>query len=494
MAKIEALETRTRTKIVATVGPACNSVAALESLIEAGADVFRVNMAHGTRQEHEEVVAHIRQAASQVGRPIAVLIDLSGPKIRLGELHHEPIQCAEGDEFILTRGEQASRPDQLVSNYPQLIPELTAGDDVMIADGIVRLKVIEADQEQARLRVVSEGEIRHRQGMALPGVKLSAPALTEADLDNAVWAASIAADFVSLSFVRSPHELHKLRELLRHNDSKARVIAKIEKREAVEQLEEIVVAADAVMVARGDLGVEIDIAETPVVQKRIVRMCRDLRKPVIVATQMLESMQYASRPTRAEVTDVANAILDGADACMLSGETAIGERPKRVVAMMNSVMGATERMLADRGHRNPWREADDLPELRDGQRTDSLTVHPITDAVVRGAAEIAHRLDAKLMVIATRSGGTALMKAKLRDMTPTIGLSDSEVVLRRMCLYWGIWPLAGGSFDLSADLLSHIDEWGRNDGSLSGGDRVVYVLGSGLKPGAHNQILVHEVD
>ncbi len=474
------VQQRARTKIVATVGPACATRHQLGELISAGTDVFRINMAHGDRQQHESLLTDIRWASHQQERPIGILIDLAGPKIRLGQLVVEPLACAEGATFRFVRGDQSSRADELTTNYDLLLDELSEGDRILLADGTVGMKVTAKNDNEVHCEVVIAGELRSRQGVNLPGVKLSVPAMTQRDRDNAEWAAASAVDFVSLSFVRSATEVRELSGMLRARGSRALVIAKIEKPEALENLDEIVAAAGGIMVARGDLGVEIDVAETPVAQKRIIDACTRHRKPVIVATQMLDSMQHSRRPTRAEVSDVANAILDGSDACMLSGETAIGDYPRESVEMMNRIMLSTEGLTNEATRRVPASTMDSA-------------VHPITAAVVHGAGQIADKLQAKLVVIATRSGRTALVKAKQRDFIPTLGVSDSEETLRQMTLLWGIEPIRGAPEDIGPGLLKFIDEWGRRNRILNVGDRVVLVAGTGYRTGAHNRVEVHEV-
>jgi pyruvate kinase len=411
------------------------------------------------------------------------------------------VDVAEGDHIRFVRGTAASGPGEFTASYEPLIDELAVGDSVMIADGTISLVVVERNSSHAVCRVVQGGIIRSRQGVNLPGVKLSVAAMSAADWQHAEWAASAGVDFVSLSFVRSAVEVKLLKELLRTRGSLARVVAKIEKREAVDNLESIVEAADAVMVARGDLGVETDVASVPMVQKRIIRACQRYQKPVIVATQMLDSMQHARRPTRAEATDVANAILDGADACMLSGETAIGEHPRLVVEMMRRIARETEKQyLADRWHYMegrfmaekgsagvPVQEFLPSPEfLVEG-------LHPITQAVVDGASRIAGELDAKLFVVASRSGLTAIARSKRRGAVPTVGLSDNPATLRQMALYWGVTPLAMEATHDTSVLLDRITAWGLGDGRLQRGDRILLVAGSGFGTGGHNMALVHEV-
>jgi pyruvate kinase len=477
-----------RTKIVATVGPACGSVKMLQSLIVGGVDVFRINTAHGTREEHQTTMDSIRQASNAENQPIGVLVDLAGPKIRLGLLLEDPTTCGLDDEFRFIRGDAPVAVNELTCTYAKLIDELKVGDRVMLADGTVCMEVTDIEENAAVCRVKAAGILRSRQGVNLPGVALTVPAMTEADLSNAKWAAQAGADFISLSFVRSPDEVIQLKELVQSFGSTAMIVAKIEKAEAMACLKDIVFAADAVMVARGDLGVEIDLAETPMAQKRIVSMCQQLAKPVIVATQMLDSMQHSPRPTRAEVSDVANAIFDGADACMLSGETAIGDFPRESVDMMNSVMQATESSMATSDEPLQQSAAASAPA------TALSGVDPITAATVRGALEIAAQLHANLVVVTSHSGATARFQAKFRRLTRVVGISDSIETLRRMSLFWGIKPLAGAPTAGGTELREFIEAWGKKHNRLSKGDCVVYLTGSGLVQSAHNVVVVQKVE
>mgnify|MGYP000033815398 CR=1 FL=1 len=490
-----------RTKIVATLGPASCSEEAIRGLVEAGVNVFRLNMAHGTLEEHAESLARIRRISDELRRPVGVLADLAGPKIRLGELPDGMTELLEGEEIFFVRGLEGSGPREFTVTYAPFVDELSPGDSVMVADGTISLVVVARTADRVQCRVVQGGTVRSRQGVNLPGVRLSVAAMSADDWRHAEWAAASGIDFVSLSFVRSAVEVKLLKELLRTRGSQAKVVAKIEKREAVEALEMIVDAADVVMVARGDLGVETDVASMPMVQKRIIRVCQRYQKPVIVATQMLDSMQHARRPTRAEATDVANAILDGADACMLSGETAIGEHPRLVVEMMRRIARETEkqyladrwrymegRFMAERGSAGvPVQEFLPSPEfLVEG-------LHPITQAVVDGASRIAGELDAKLFVVASKSGLTAIARSKRRGAVPTVGVSDNLATLRQMSLYWGVTPLAGAASTDTGALLDHVCRWAIAEGRIAKGDRILLVAGSGFGTGGHNMALVHEV-
>ena len=466
------------TKIVATVGPASWETDKLVELIEAGVDVFRINTAHGDRQQHERTLANIRAASDQAGFAVGVLLDLAGPKIRLGQLLVDPLQCDVGMQVSFVRGQSPLQPNELTSSYGQLVDELQPTNRVMLADGSVGLRVDSVADDRVECTVIAAGEIRSRQGINLPGVKLSVSALLPRDVENAIWGAENEIDFISLSFVRSADDIRLLRELLDSHQSKALVIAKIEKPEALANLDAIVEATDGVMVARGDLGVEIDVAETPVAQKRIIRVCKEKMKPVIVATQMLESMHHNTRPTRAEASDVANAILDGADACMLSGETAIGDHPVKAVEMMNRIMLCTETELTHN-------VAEHLASNR---------VQPITSAVTTSAVNIAESIRAKLIVIATRSGSTAWVKSKSRSLIATLGASDDVATLRRMNLFWGIRPIQASQLEDTPSFISEICRWGKEHGHLRRGDHVVFVTGSGVMAKAHNLVVVHTVE
>lgn len=475
----EQFYSRARTKIVATVGPACDSPEKLRELIRAGVSVFRLNTAHGTAAMRLKVLQEIRKAAEEMQFPVGVLLDLAGPKIRLGELFEDPCEFKRGAKFAFVRGDTSNSASELTSNYAPLLEELKPGDVVMLADGTVSLTVLSNDSHSAVCEVAQEGTVRSRQGINLPGTKLGVPSMTEEDIANAAWAAEHQVDFVSLSFVRSAADVLKLKQMLREAGSSATVIAKIEKREALVALQEIVEAADGIMVARGDLGVETEIAETPVAQKRIIDVCRRLQKPVIVATQMLDSMHHNRRPTRAEVSDVANAVLDGTDCCMLSGETAIGDYPRETVETMNRILLSAETMLKSKPALQPEEPVADI--------------HPVTAAVVYGSGKIAERLGAKLIVVATRSSGTARLRSKQRDAVPTIAVSDSPEVLRRMSLFWGVTPLPGAPVHEGPALRKFIEDWARPRNIVSSGDRIVFVTGTNFSPLAHNLLVIHEV-
>jgi pyruvate kinase len=509
------LPRNSQTKIVATVGPACDSKEKLAELITAGVDVFRLNMAHADHRQQDERLEAIRDAATQVGRTVGILVDLAGPKMRLGELPGGQLRCRLGDRVRFVRREAshalsamtqdtggdsipttATTPD-LNTTYEPLIDELRPGNRVMLADGTVSLVVEHVDKDSAVCRVTQSGLIRSRQGVNLPGVKLSVAAMSDIDRENAVWAARNEIDFVGLSFVRRAEDVRELKTLLKESTPGVafvpQVIAKIEKPEALDALAAIVATADGVMVARGDLGVEIDIAQVAVAQKRIIAECTRQRKPVIIATQMLDSMQNSRLPTRAEVADISNAILDGGDACMLSGETAVGKYPRESVELMNRIALAAETLLT--GHV----EAAGV-NCKDGncpkqhRWTYSHPLNPVTRAVVSGAGTLAEQLAAKLIIVASASGATALSLAKSRFRVPTVGVSNSAATLRRLCLYWGVTPLAGAPLGDSPALARFVTDWGKQNGVLRSGDHIVLITGTGTAVTKHNMVVVHEVD
>ncbi|MCA9117960.1 MAG: pyruvate kinase [Planctomycetaceae bacterium] len=475
-----------RTKIVATVGPACEPEGRLEALVRAGVDVFRLNFAHGSHEWLAGMVRRIREAASQAGRPIGLLGDLAGPKIRLGELPGDELECREGDRFEFIRGNGPSTTTELTSTWDRLIDDLSVGDAILLADGAVGMRVEDKPDSGDRLicRVEQAGRIRSRQGINLPGVKLSIETLTEKDRDDLAWALKNGLDFIGLSFVRSADDIRLLKGLIAEADcdSPPQVIAKIEKLEAIEDLQEILNETDAVMVARGDLGVEADIARVPVLQKRIIRLCSQFRVPVITATQMLDSMQTSERPTRAEASDVANAVLDGSDAVMLSGETAIGNWPVETVSMMSRIVVEAEQLLERR-------EDDDFfarPESR------ALMV---TEAVILGAGTAAEDLEADLIVVGTHSGRTALAVSRQRNPVPVLALTDNPAAARRMCLYWGVTPLETSAVLASPqELLQSVIDWGRKHQVLESGSRLVLVASTDWSAEGHDLMLVHVVE
>ena len=331
-----------RAKIVATLGPATSSYENIRAIIEAGVDVARMNLSHGTYDVHEEVYGNVRKAAEDTGRPVAILVDLQGPKIRLGKFSDGPHELAEGDIFTITTEDVLGTKEQCGTTFKGLPQDVKPGDFLLVDDGKVKLRVLDTDGVRVRTEVVVAGAVSNNKGINLPGVAVNVPALSEKDEDDLRWGLRLGADYIALSFVRNASDITRVHEIMREEGVTLPVIAKIEKPQAVDALEEIVDAFDGIMVARGDLGVELPLEAVPIVQKRAVELARRMAKPVIVATQMLESMISSPIPTRAETSDVANAVLDGADAVMLSGETSVGEFPVITVSTMARIVAATE--------------------------------------------------------------------------------------------------------------------------------------------------------
>ena len=474
-----------KTRIIATVGPASESVETLRELVISGVDIFRLNFAHGEYPWLSDLVRKIRQVSAELDCPIGILGDLSGPKIRLGEIPGGEIFCSEGASFRFVRGVTSEEATDLTCTYDSLIDDVKPGDRILLADGTVAMVVLERDSAAAwvRCQVIQGGRIRSRQGVNLPGVALSTASVTAKDRQDLEWALKNELDFIGLSFVRQAEDIIELKRLIeaRHPKVTPLIVAKIEKTEAVADLDNILSVTDAVMVARGDLGVEADISRVPILQKQIIRRCNELRIPVITATQMLDSMQTNEMPTRAEVTDVANAVIDGTDAVMLSGETAIGHHPVQVVRMMDRIASEAE----------PLVHAASLNDLRDDE---SRRARPITEAVTRGTIAAAEYLHADLIVVATVTGRTALALSRLRSRVPVLAFTDREDIARRMCLYWGVTPILSRVVQQSADaLLAYVLKWGERHQLLSSGSKVIIVGHTNWLGETHDLMMVHVV-
>lgn len=481
---------RVRTKIVATIGPASRERGVIRELVEAGADVFRLNFSHGTHDDHSEVLRAIRSVADESGRLIAVLQDLGGPKIRLGEIPGESVDCAADELFVLSGQRTSDDPRVFTCTYPELPQELRVGDAVLFADGAVAMEVVECLGHSVRLKVTLPGRLRSRQGINLPGALLGIKALTEKDLRDLDWTAANEVEYVGLSFVRRASDVTWLREELDRRGSRARIVAKIEKPQAVENLDSIIEHADAVMVARGDLGVEMDVARVPAIQKRVIAACHRARVPVITATQMLNSMENSSRPTRAEASDVFNAVLDGTDAVMLSGETAIGSYPVDAVAMMSRIVTEAEALLFS---------PQNLASTISAPSACALGgyggwVQPITESLVEAASLVSRRLGSALLVVATHSGRTALALSKHRHAAATLALADDPAVARAMALYWGVTPLYFPGSLHAQEGLAFALEWAEARGLVTKGDRVVLVRGTTPGNPTHNAMFVQAVE
>jgi len=437
MAKLEIHSKRLierRTKILATVGPASSDVETLVSLIRAGVDTFRQNFSHGTHETHAEVYANIRTAAEQTGKHIAILADMCGPKIRAGRFEGGGIDLVEGEDVTVTVRDVRGEPGLIPTEYEALADDVEAGDRILMDDGKLELSVIESRGPDITCRVVRGGRLKDRKGINLPGVKISAPSVTEKDRADAVFAAGLGVDYMALSFVRHPDDVQELRGLLADNGYELPLIAKIEKPEALERIGDILEVTEGVMVARGDLGVEMPAEEVPLIQRELTRTAVDSNRLVIVATQMLESMIENARPTRAEVTDVAWAAMAGADAVMLSGETAVGDHPVEAVATMNRVLRLVEG--------NQW-ATDQFGHLieHDTPATAERTVDlQLAEALARGTAQLSRELSARAVVVRSKTGHTAQMVSAERPSAPILSLSPDALTCRRLALVWGVLP------------------------------------------------------
>jgi pyruvate kinase len=458
-----------RTKIVATLGPSTTTQDLVSGLAGAGMDGARLNFSHGTREQHAEYARLVRAAQDQVGRPIALIADLQGPKLRIGELEH-PVRLTEGEEVVVT-GDEA-RDSELPVHPAVLGQVLQPGHDVLIDDGLVRLRVEAVAEGKARCAVVVGGLVAAHKGVNVPGVPVPIPALTRKDAEDLEFALKLDVDFIALSFVRSAADVRDLRALIEQAGSPAHVIAKIEKAEAVDALVPILDESDAVMVARGDLGVEIGAEVVPLLQKRIIKAALDRGKPVITATQMLESMVHQPEPTRAEASDIANAILDGTSAVMLSEETAIGEHPLDTVRTMDRIAKAIEPTIE---YRHQFPQPGDEPS--------------VNQAMSNAACDLAEALGAKAILVPTFSGRTASVVARLRPRRPVIGLSHHDYALRHMALEWGVTPVRMPEAADVEELWASSLESGKHTGLLEEGDLVVLTAGTAVNiPGTTDMI------
>jgi len=465
-----------RAKIVATFGPAVSDYEKAKAVIEAGVDVARMNLSHGDHSVHEGVFKTIRQAAEDLNRPVGILVDLQGPKIRLGRFANGSEVLNDGDTFTITTEEIEGDATICSTTYKGLPGDVKSGDPLLIDDGRIALRATKVDGPRVECVVEIGGPISNNKGINLPGVAVNVPALSEKDEGDLRWALKLGADMIALSFVRNAKDVIRVHEIMSEEGRFIPVIAKIEKPQAVAALEEIVDAFDGVMVARGDLGVELPLEQVPLVQKRAVELSRRWAKPVIVATQMLETMISSPRPTRAEASDVANAVLDGADALMLSGETSVGEYPVETVSTMARIIESTEENGLER-----------IPAL-------GTKPHTHSGAVVRAALEIAELLGSKYVCVFTESGDTLKRVSRLRSRIPVLAFTPSEEVRRKLALSWGATTFKVESVTHTDEMIKQVDEIVLESGKARVGDEVVIVAGSppGI-PGSTNSLRVHRV-
>jgi len=469
-----------RTKIVCTLGPASSDEKTLRAMIQAGMDVARINLSHGKHEEHANRIGMVRRMADETGRVVAIMADLQGPKIRIGHIANEPLMLHEGEEVTLTAGDTATIDGIIPVPHPEIVRDVAVGGSVWLDDGMFELSVVDKSQDKARCRVVTGGPLVSRKGISAPGVKMEVAFLTTKDLADLRFAIEQTVDYVAMSFVRTDEDIRHLRRLMHEFGANIPIVAKIERPEALENVEGIVRVCNAVMVARGDLGIEAPVEEVPAYQKRIIRICNHAGRPVITATQMLNSMILNPRPTRAESSDVYNAIHDGTDAVMLSGETAVGQYPVRAVKTMARIAQRAEAHF-------PY-ETWEVEEEKEGH------THSIPDAIGRATCSIAKELNAKAIITSTRSGYTALQVARHRPRTRLICTTPSAETHRRMALVWGVEALLAEEYHHTDQMIEVTMRAATEAGLVEQGDLVVITAGT---PTAHqgqtNLLKVHWV-
>ncbi|MDU7361727.1 MAG: pyruvate kinase [Propionibacteriaceae bacterium] len=466
-----------RAKIVCTLGPSTESVDRLVELIQAGMNVARLNMSHGDYNEHGNRLQNVREAAKITGQTVGVFADLQGPKIRLGKFEQDtPYELSNGDIFTITTDDIVGTKERVSTTYKGLAGDVKPGDSLLIDDGKVGLRVKEVSGTDIVTEVTVEGPVSNNKGINVPGAAVSVPALSEKDENDLRWALQHGVDMIALSFVRSGKDIERVHEIMDEEGRRTPVIAKLEKPQAIDNLPAIIDSFDAFMVARGDLGVELPLEDVPLVQKRIIRAARKWAKPVIVATQMLDSMISNPRPTRAEASDVANAILDGADAVMLSGETSVGDYPALTVSTMARIVETTEKEGHSEIHHIAW------------------DPHTTGGILAKAAAEVAERLDARYLVAFTKSGDTGRRLSRLRSPIPMLVFSPEESTRQQMTLSWGVDTVVTPHFETQEEMVDSLDNYLRSHGLIKVGERVVILSGLPMGVvGKTNNLRVHRV-
>jgi pyruvate kinase len=469
-----------KTKIVCTIGPASESLENTKKLIKAGMNVARLNFSHGDFEEHGNRIKNIRQACRELNTTVAILLDTKGPEIRLGQLKEDAYELVQDDIITLTTEDIIGDAGRVSITYKHLPQDVQIGSTILIDDGLIGLRVEDVQGTEIVCRVVNGGTLKSKKGVNVPGVSISLPGITEKDAADILFGIEQGIDFIAASFVRKASDVLEIRELLeRHNASHIQIIAKIENQQGVENLDEILEVSDGLMVARGDLGVEIPAEEVPIVQKMMIEKCNRAGKPVITATQMLDSMQRNPRPTRAEASDVANAIFDGTDAIMLSGETAAGKYPVEAVETMSRIAERAEAAL-------PYREI--FMKQSEAQQKG------ITESISQAVANSALDLEAKAIITSTESGYTARMVSKYRPKAPIIAVTPNEQVMRRLCLVWGAIPVKGTNASTTDEMFEIAVAGGMRSGLLKLGDLVVITAGVPVgRSGTTNLIKIHQI-
>ncbi|MFD0870169.1 pyruvate kinase [Chlamydia abortus] len=469
-----------KAKIVCTIGPASEAPEMLGKLMQAGMNVARLNFSHGDFEEHGARIRNIREVSKRLNKNVALLLDTKGPEIRIGKLAEEPIELVQNERIVLTTEEILGDKHRISVTYKDLPSDVSIGSTILIDDGLVGLEVVGIRGTEIECVIVNGGQIKSKKGVNVPGVSTSLPGITEKDANDIVFGIEQGVDFIAASFVRKASDVMEIRELLeKHNASHIQIISKIENREGVENLDEILEVSDGLMVARGDLGVEIPAEEVPLVQKMMIRKCNEAGKPVITATQMLDSMQRNPRPTRAEANDVANAILDGSDAVMLSGETAAGKYPVESVETMARIAEKAETAL---NHK----------EILERQRKAQQVT--VTESISQAVANSALDLQAKAIITPTESGYTARMVAKYRPKSPIVAYTPSEQTMRKLSLVWGVIPVLGHKAKTTDEMIEFGIEGGMKEGLFRLGDLVIITAGLPVgQSGTTNLIKVHHV-
>jgi pyruvate kinase len=469
---------RRRTKIVCTIGPATGSAEAIVRLAEAGMDVARLNFSYGDHEFYHQVIEHVRAASAQVGKPIAILQDLAGPKIRIGALPGGQVELKPGDEVVLSAAPSPS-PGAIPLPAPELPRALGVGQRVLLKDGRIELRVIGTTEQEIRCQVVVGGVLRSHQGVNVPDAALPVRAVTEKDLADLEFGVEHGVDWVAMSFVRDASDMEPIRDRMGELGLMAGVMAKIEKHEAIGHLDGIIAQADAVMVARGDLGIELPLDQVPIIQKEVIRRCNQAGKPVVTATQMLESMIASPRPTRAEVSDIANAVLDGTDAVMLSGETAAGSYPQEAVAVMARVALRAEAAFDYEGRL---------------ERSSRWPCETISDAIAQATCGLAQDLGARAIITPTSTGHTPEMVAMHRPRAPIVAITENDATQRRLALVWGVYALRSPRGRNTDEVIRTALAQAQAAGFVEAGDRVIVTAGvpSGI-PGRTNVIKVEVV-
>jgi pyruvate kinase len=472
-----------RAKIIATIGPSSNTVEMLEKMIKAGMNAARINMSHGTYEAHEQSIKNIRQASRNVGREVAVLLDLQGPKIRVDKLP-EPLQLNDGDIWVIGPSHVKDQYPEYVKNfiptiYKNLVKDAHVGARILFDDGLLEAEGIEKDRDVLKIKMIVGGVLKSNKGINLPYVKVSAPSFTDKDREDLIFGLKQGVDYVALSFVRTANDILEVKSLLHQMKVQIPIVSKVEKPEALDNMESIIQASDAIMIARGDMGVEVGNHLVPSIQKTMIKACNELGKPIITATQMLESMITNSRPTRAEASDVANAIWDGTDCVMLSGETASGKYPIEAIQIMGQIVEEAEKKPAER------------PLLR------HMNITSVTASVQVAGSIVAEKVNARWIISITEGGNSCLKMTRFRPKTHVLGVTNSLNVIRKMCLYWGISPYY---FNIHEDTdLTRLEglmiDKLKSEDLVKLGDKVVVTVGDGkfFKQGTTNSIRVETI-